>query len=223
MGEQKRKEGASFFQIRLSKPFSTVLIVLLGVLIVVGLMQVQQSRKQALTVFEPARTKGPLEAPLQILEFADFQCPDCSQGSKVLNRFMKLYPEGIRLSVRYYPLGELNSMISAVYTECVSQQNQFWTYHDILFQRQSQWRTLAQADGYLKAVAKEVNINEEQLEQCVNGQQVRDLILGERSMGEAQFVKSTPTYFINGEMVIGAHNLQEYLMAFFEIKREDLL
>jgi len=161
--------------------------------------------------------------PLRILEFVDFQCPECARGSKLIRSYILRYPKSIFLAVKYYPLGELNSMVSALYGECAAQQGKFWQMHDSLFDRQRQWRTLREASSFLNGIARDAHLNINELELCMKGDDAQSVISAERMLGESHFVKSTPTYFVNDEMVVGVEALREQLEVFFDKEDGEIL
>lgn len=215
MGEQKRKGKPKRYRNRQSKPFVTTVIVILCFVIIGVADYVSRSKNSPLTKFDSVRSKGDQDAPLRILEFVDFQCPECARGSKLIRSYMMQYPKSIFLAVKYYPLGELNSMVSALYAECAAEQGKFWSMHDSLFDRQRQWRTLREAKSLFNSIARDVRLDIDELELCMKGGNAQSVILAERMLGESHFVKSTPTYFVNDEMVVGVEALREQLEAFF--------
>jgi len=106
-------------------------------------------------------------------------------------------------------------MVSALYGECAAEQGKFWQMHDSLFDRQEQWRTLREAKSLLNSIAREARLDIDELELCMKGDDASSVILAERMLGESHFVKSTPTYFVNDEMVVGVEALREVLEAYF--------
>lgn len=215
MGERKRKGKSKKYYSRQSKSIvATVIIVLCFV--IVGIADfISRSKSSPLTKFDSARSKGDQDAPLRILEFVDFQCPECARGSKLIRSYMESHPKSIFLVVKYYPLGELNSMVSALYGECAAQQGQFWQMHDGLFDRQGQWRTSHEVETLLNGIAQTAHLDSDKLQRCLKDDKAQSVVLAERMLGESHFVKSTPTYFVNDEMVVGVEALNQQLETFF--------
>jgi protein-disulfide isomerase len=222
MGEHKRNMRTSSRLIRRSsKSAVTAVIIILCIVVIVAVDLFSRRNNSPLKVFEPARVKGQQEAPLQILEFIDFQCPECARGAALLKSYIEKYPDGIYLSIKYFPLGELNSNISAFYAECAARQDQFWKFHDLLFMRQAQWRTLLEVQPFLNIMAKDANLNITEMESCIEREDVKSVVVKEKALGESNFVKSTPTYFINDEMVVGVESMRKVLIDFFEAQKEE--
>jgi len=220
MGEQKRKGKKSKGTKRSKSTITTVVIVLC--IVVIGVADfISRSKNSPLTKFESARSKGNQDASLRILEFIDFQCSECARGSKLLQTFISQYHDRIFLAVKYYPLGELNSMISALYGECAARQNKFWPMHDRLFELQAQWRTLRKVKPFLTSIATAIPLNMIEFEACLERGDVRSVVSGERMLGESHFVKSTPTYFINDVIVVGVEAMRKVLDRHFNSEADD--
>jgi len=224
MGEHKiSRKRAVPYKAKKARSTITTVIVLLAVIVVlaIDIFQRQDRSPMAEANFEPQRTRGSAQAPLKIVEFVDFQCAQCAKGADVLKEFIEKYPEAIQLTVKYFPLGELNSTISAYYGECAARQGKFWELLDRMFKEQEDWRTLLRVKQYLDKLVTDAGLDMGEMEKCVERKDVKTLVEKERAMGESYFIKSTPSYFINGELVVGVHALREHLEKYFEKKSAD--
>lgn len=158
---------------------------------------------------------GPLDAPIKILEYTDFQCPACAHGAKIMKQFLE---ENIgRVYVRYhhYPIPSLHphAIKSAIYAECMGRQDKFWSYHDLLFERRSPWIQSLIVDQKLLSLAEEVGGDRVALKECVADPEVESMVLVEKIQGKQKGVRATPTYYINGKMVVGTNKLMTELQA----------
>ncbi len=80
----------------------------------------------------PAR--GPITAPIEMIEFSDFQCPFCLRASPVVTQVLNAYGDRIRFIYRHYPLpNHPNARPAAEASLCANEQGKFWPYHDKLF------------------------------------------------------------------------------------------
>src|SRR5262249_4034811 len=81
----------------------------------------------------PAR--GQAQAPVTIIEFADFQCPYCQQAEEVLRTVMANHGDAVRLVFRNLPLSNVhpNATIAAIAGVCADRQGKFWDMHDAMF------------------------------------------------------------------------------------------
>jgi len=217
MGESRRnRKSPRARNISRSKSLLTTAIVVICVIAIVSYDFYQRSQHSPLKIYSENRIKGDMDAPLHILEFIDFQCSECARGSRILKSYMSKYPYEMLLTIKYSPLGELNSNISAAYAECAARQDFFWEFHDLLFKRQSYWRLLKKINPFFITLAKEVGLDVGELQECLKRQETYSVIEKEKALGEAHFVKSTPTYFINDEMVVGVESLKQTLEEYFE-------
>ena len=167
------------------------------------------------------RAKGDKGAAIQITEFIDFECPACARGAEYLGRIMAEHPVGIRLELKYFPLpSHHHGFLAARYAECAAQQGKFWPFHDALIARQPNWSRLTDATPAFALIAQEVALDPGRLEVCLNDKSVDALIQQSHLEGERRGVKSTPTYYVNGKMVVGVQSLEPELVRLLaEIKK----
>jgi len=197
----------------------TFFIVALGVVAIVAIGALRQKMGKNLFGVMNPRVKGNEKAPLKITEFIDFQCPACARGSIYLKKLIQDHPDLIRLELKYFPLrmhkhGELSSF----YAECAARQGLFWPMHDLLIERQDQWKDLANAEPVFKAMTQQIKLETQKLESCLKDEAVTKVIQTHKDEGGVLGVRSTPTYFVNGEMVVGSNNLTDKINAFLKEK-----
>lgn len=199
--------------VKISKKKATFLIILSLVVFVLGAKYFLQLRQKHISAVALARTKGSPSAPIQIIEYIDFQCPACAVGAKYLGELIQKNPDKIHLEMRYFPLSKVHShaMLSAMYAQCAAEQNKFWPFHDLLVERQANWKRLADAKPAFEVIAQEVGLNPAKLGACLASSSTTEKIEQDRQAGDALGIKSTPTYFINGQMVVGSQSLQTEL------------
>ena len=164
-----------------------------------------------------ARAKGNPQARVKIVEFIDFQCPACAYGIKYLKTFFDQHPNDIYIQVQYFPLTNMHhhAMISALYSECAARQGKFWELDDLMIPQQSQWAQLISPEPVFQAMAQQVGMNIDQLNTCLASDDARKVINDEKSLGQSLGIVSTPTYFINGKMVVGGKSLDDELKKYF--------
>ena len=203
----------------MSKWQSTVIIVLVLVGLIVG-TKIFLAPKKTETSVQETRAKGNPQARVKIVEFIDFQCPACAYGVNYLKTFFDKHPNDIYLQVRYFPLTNMHhhAMISALYSECAARQGKFWDLNDLMMPQQSQWAQLISPEPVFKAMAAQVGMNIEQLNVCLASDEARKVINDEKSLGQSIGIGSTPTYFINGKMVVGTKSLEDALKIYFPKK-----
>ncbi len=195
---------------RISKLKTTIIIFLISFGIVAGIKAFNFRAHDRSS--DSDKVKGSKSAPIKIIEYADFQCPACAKGAQYIKNFMMTNPNKIQLEFKYYPLPmHQHAFMSSRYAECASRQGMFWEFHDLVFERQDQWKELMNSMSAFDGISKEIGLDTAQLNACLNDQKVDQIIEQNKASGSQQGVKSTPSYFINGKMVVGYKSLAEEL------------
>jgi protein-disulfide isomerase len=147
-----------------------------------------------------APSKGPAGAPVEIIEFSDFQCPYCLRAHATVDQVLAAYGDRIHFVYRHFPLpSHPNARPAAEASACAAEQNKFWPYHDRLFAQPSK---LSEAD--LKQHAAELGLDSAKFNACVDSHKYKDLVDADLKEGDEAGVNATPTFFINGRVVSGA-------------------
>lgn len=184
-------------------------IIIAGVVFVFGVRFFLASPYAGFRGGTPMKVKGAKKATVHITEFIDFECPACAQGAVYLKKLMAEHPQAIRLELKYFPLPmHKYSFLGARYSECAGRQGKFWPFHDLLIERQANWKRLDDAKPAFEVMAQEIGLRPETLRQCLADDSVDNLIRKDKMEGDALGVKSTPTYYVNGKMVVGIKSLE---------------
>jgi protein-disulfide isomerase len=152
-------------------------------------------------------SRGPADAPVTIVEFSDFQCPFCSRVNPTLKRIEETYAGKVRVVFRDFPLLQIHPQAgkAAEAAGCADEQGKFWPMHDALFAAQDK---LKPED--LKAHATAIGLDMDKFNKCLDsgsrtGEWTKDM-----KEGEAYGVSSTPAFFVNGRMIVGAQPYEEF-------------
>jgi protein-disulfide isomerase len=152
-------------------------------------------------------TLGPANAPITIIEFADFECPHCAHAMGIVETVVESKYNGkIRLVFKNFPLaGHQWAHAAAVAAECVQMQNPnaFWDYARAIYRDQASITpdNLAQ---HIDDFAQHNQLDPEALHACMMGQGGDQRVAQDVTDGHNANVLSTPTLFINGIPVMGA-------------------
>jgi protein-disulfide isomerase len=169
-------------------------------------------REQVADAGRPSR--GPADAPVQIIEFSDFQCPFCQRSLPTIEQVMKTYGDRVRLVYRHFPLpNHAEAWRAAEASMCAADQDKFWPYHDRLFANQDRLGI----DG-LKQHAIEVGLDTAAFNACVDGRKYQSAVQEDMQVGQQLGVTGTPAFYINGRPLSGAQPFE----AFKEIIDEEL-
>lgn len=151
---------------------------------------------------------GSKDAKVQLVAFSDFQCPYCSKGADIISEVKKKYGSKVTVAFKHFPLSfHPDAKPAAEAAMCVREQNadKFWKYHDILFKNQQALK----ADDLAK-YAKDVGVNEAKFKECFDSHKFAKAIEADQAYGEKIGVRSTPTFFVNGEIISGAVPIEEF-------------
>ncbi|MBI5150324.1 MAG: thioredoxin domain-containing protein [Candidatus Omnitrophica bacterium] len=195
-----------------SKLNLTLGIIVFGVLVIAGVKYLGKVLMPSHVASAAMRVKGSPDAPIRVTEFIDLECPACAQGAKYLAQFMADHPGSVRLELKYFPLKmHRHGLEVARYAECAARQGKFWPFHDLLLERQANWSRLMDTAPAFALISGEVGLDPQRLKACLKDASVDAFITQNRLEGENRGVKSTPTYYVNGKMVVGINSLQSEL------------
>ena len=151
--------------------------------------------------------QGSPDAPIEILEFADYSCPHCGTFSGFAGKLLRQnYVEPANGPVRWitfdFVLGGFPNTVSAsMAARCAGEQGAYWPYHDMLFSRQNQWARSPNPAGTFDEIAGDVGLDRGQWGECMTEGRYIEQIAAARKYGESLGVGSTPTLFINGRQI----------------------
>jgi protein-disulfide isomerase len=146
------------------------------------------------------RVSGPLDAPVTIVEFSDFQCPFCAKMLPVLSELRARYGESLRLEFRDLPVvGHPFAERAAEAGRCAGAQGKFWQLHDALFRQQQQL-----SEALLPALAREAGLDVESFDACLASGVQRQGIDRDKRAAERLGINGTPAFFVNGRALFGA-------------------
>lgn len=157
--------------------------------------------------YDPARVRGNPNAPVTIVEFADFQCPYCKAAESTVENLLKKYKGRVKLAYRDYPLSSIHphAEAAAEAARCAQAQGKFWAYHDALFANQSK----LDVPG-LEATAKKLGLDQKAFDSCLKSAKFKAAINQDVKAGLDAGVQGTPAFFINGEFLSGAKPEAEF-------------
>jgi predicted DsbA family dithiol-disulfide isomerase len=147
--------------------------------------------------------RGPLDAPVTVVEYGDFECPYCGQAEPVLRELLRDFSD-VRYVWRHLPLNDVHvhAQETAEAAEAAALQGAFWEMHDLLLDHQDALET-----DELIAYADELGLDEERfsadLQAGVGAPRVADDI----DSADLSGVSGTPTFFINGRRHYGAYDI----------------
>jgi protein-disulfide isomerase len=161
-------------------------------------------------VGERDHIRGPVDAPLTLLEYGDFECPHCGAAHPIVEAIRSRLGRRLRFVYRHFPLINIHphAESAAEAAEAAGAQGSFWEMHDRLFEHQD-----ALEDEDLAAHADALGVDVERfVEELANGVHAprvrQDFLSGVRSG-----VNGTPTFYINDVRHNGGHDMASLLVA----------
>lgn len=147
-------------------------------------------------------------APVEIVEFADFQCPACARFSILTGPDVKasLVDRGLaRLRFHDFPLPiHANAMAAHLAAACAGEQGQFWAMHDQLFYTQGRWSGESRPGRRFRQYAQAMGLDLDRFDECVKSERQRARIEVAKNEAMALGVGSTPSFLIGDVLVPGA-------------------
>jgi len=157
---------------------------------------------------------GPADAPVTLVEFLDPECESCGAFSPVVKKILKDYGGKVRLVVRYMPFHP-NSRLAAAYTEAAGEQGKYWEMQEVLFRRQPEWGEIhghgAQAAAtarrepapvLFERYAAELGLDVERVRAAIAENRYASKVERDMKDGQSLGVSKTPTFFVNGRMLM---------------------
>ncbi|HXH74335.1 MAG TPA: DsbA family protein [Bacteriovoracaceae bacterium] len=155
-----------------------------------------------------APSAGDQDAKVTIVEFSDFQCPFCAKGADILNQIKKKYGNKVRVAFKNFPLPFHNhAEKAAVASLCANEQgaDKFWKMHDEMFAHQD----ALDPEG-LKKTAKKIGLKTPDFDKCLDENKYLAEVQKQMEEGKTLKVKSTPTFFVNGQLINGAQAIDVF-------------
>jgi len=191
----------------------------LAVVVGIGLLGYLASRPKltATTIdpnLPPMKAEGYLlgspTAPVEVIEFADFECPSCGQFATLAEPDIraKLVNTGkVRMRFMDFPLSmHPNTWDASLAAACANDQGKFWEMHDVIFQNQDRWNGEAtrRPRSVLAEYAKGLGLDMSKYNACMDAETHRAQVQANQQEGERHQVNSTPTFLIGGKLYPGA-------------------
>ncbi|HEY4733781.1 MAG: DsbA family protein [Gemmatimonadaceae bacterium] len=168
---------------------------------------------------------GKVDAPVKILEFADFECPSCGGWATVTEPDVRsrIINAGLANLTYYdFPLTQHRNTIAASNAAaCADEQGKFWQMHDRLFQAQDEWNgeSTEQPKPFFKRYASEVGLDVQKWESCYDARKYQKRISANLADGIRRGVNSTPSFIIGNKLYAGMRTYDEMKMLVDSVAR----
>ena len=148
--------------------------------------------------------RGNKNAPVQIIEFSDYQCPYCSRHHPTMQQIVAEYGDDVAWVYKHFPLDSIHphARPAAEASECIAEQkgdDGFWQFTDSLFENQN-----SLGSNLYNQLAGEIGVDMDQFQNCVSSRKYQQKVEDDYQQGLAAGVTGTPGNFVNGTLLKGA-------------------
>ncbi len=163
-------------------------------------------------LFDDDRILGAADAPVTIIEYSSLTCPHCASfHTDTLPQIKAKYIDTgkVRLVIRDFPFDE-TALRAAMTAHCMPPERYFG-FMEILFAKQAQWARAPVPLDSVAQLARLGGLSQQAFDTCQGDQELMDRLLRVRLESQNQFdIRSTPTFLINGEKLVGAQPYEEF-------------
>ncbi len=151
-------------------------------------------------------SRGAASAPITIVEFSDFQCPFCTRAEDTINEVLAKYGDRVRLVFRDFPLSiHPFAEGAAIAGDCAREQGKYWEMNRAMYANQAKLSTTD-----LASTAGSIGLDVERFKACMASPESHAEVAKDMAEGQALGISGTPTFFINGVMIVGARELEVF-------------
>ena len=152
-------------------------------------------------VHQSDHIRGPADAPLTLVEYGDYECPDCGHLFGILQDLQQEFSTRLRLVYRHYPLSGIHkhAQMAAEAAEAAGAQGRFWEMHDLLFQHQD-----ALDEKHLLRYAEQLGLDLDRFHRDLKQGSYAERVRQDFIAGVQNGVSGTPGLFLNGVRQPGA-------------------
>jgi protein-disulfide isomerase len=162
----------------------------------------------------PDMALGPADAAVTITEYASMTCPHCARfNEEVFPKIKSAFIDTgkVRYVFREFPL-DIKAAAGSMLARCIAKNDagKYFAVVDLLFKQQNEWAG-SKTTETLKRIGKQAGLTEQNVEDCLKDQALLDKIAADQKYAnDVLKVNSTPTFFINGEMLKGETSFEEF-------------
>ncbi len=153
----------------------------------------------------PDHTFGSTSQKVVLIEYGDFQCPGCGSLYPSITSLKKHYKDQLTFIFRNFPLTTIhpNALAASTAAEAAGKQNKFWEYHNVLYEKQTEWSSLDvdKRGAKFEAYAKSVGLNVAQFNKDLGDEQIAKKVARDQALGQKIKATSTPTLVLNGKTI----------------------
>lgn len=141
-------------------------------------------------------------AEVVLTEYSDFQCPACGYFYPMVEKLKEEYGDKLEVNYRHFPLNSHQfAALAARAAEAARNQGEFDAMHDRLFENQQSWSSSGNPQAVFTGYAQDIGLDMQQFKNDLNSAETQQTVMEQKQEGQNRGVNSTPTFFVNGDMV----------------------
>lgn len=159
-----------------------------------------------------AATRGEEDAPVTIVEFSEYQCPYCGRYvAEAYPQILEEYGDQIYYIFHDYPLSfHQYAQKMAEVARCAGDQDQYWEMHDLIFENQEVWSSKQNVETDINSYVSQLGLDKEEFDDCLVSGKYTQTVKNDFELGTEVGVQGTPTFFINGQKIVGAQPFENF-------------
>ncbi|MFE1521249.1 Na+/H+ antiporter NhaA [[Kitasatospora] papulosa] len=148
--------------------------------------------------------RGPLDAPVTLVEYGDFECPYCGLAEPVVRELLAAFGDDVRYVWRHLPLADVhpNAQLAAEAAEAATMQGRYWEMHDVLLTHQGALQV-----KHLLAYAEQIGLDGDRFRSDLGNRAGAERVAEDLESADLSQVSGTPTFFVNGRRHYGAYDI----------------
>lgn len=163
----------------------------------------QQVQKPVGYIVASDWTLGNPQAPVQIVEYSDFQCPACRLYNGVAETIVNTFGNSVGFAYRFFPLKQIHpqATLAAQAAQAAGLQGKFWEMARLLFENQAEWEQSNQALLFFASYAEKIGLDMNQFRKDIDSAQVKNVVESAYIDALVAKIEATPTFYINGQKI----------------------
>jgi protein-disulfide isomerase len=199
--------------------FASVCVVLLGALVLFSIQnRLDVSDVDTSKVLSGSEKSGMIgdhvygkkDSKVVFTEYGDFQCPGCGNAHPTIKEVTEKYKDQLAFVFRNFPLTSIhpNARAAASAAEAANKQNKYWEMHNMLYESQQSWGSLAanQRTDFFVGYADNLKLNKDTFRTDMTSPEISQKINFDMALGKKDGVSATPTFFLNGKKMDNIYN-----------------
>lgn len=160
-------------------------------------MKTNQAFELSMPVTPADYTIGPKDAKVSVVEYGDFECPNCKQAAPAVKLLLGRFAGQVQFVYRHFPLEEVHphALLAAEAAESAGAQDKFWPMHDLLFENQHHLKA-----NWLNSYAERLRLDVTRYAAAMKDHVYLQRIREHQHSGNESGVRSTPTFFVNRDL-----------------------